>query len=300
MISNEPDGPAHLETRKAGAFHKRKELIMPKLITMLRSVTFHLRRARDFISSGAKMAATAAATLDPVLGGYLREGEELNGIRPVQLALVRWVEDDRQQLTELEEGHRAAQRELAKLRQRRDGDANVLYSQMLRVRQTFDDAFGPGTAPVYLGLDPGMGAVEPLVLQRYAGASVTILRDPELSTPPPLVEGLWENPQIYAQQIETSLTALTASLDAIDDQKREAEVALVARDALLVEAKTRLKWSIRLVEAIYHLAGLGAHAERLRTTFATRPSEDEPDDDFEPVPSGETDASETGVAESSA
>lgn len=265
------------------------------LITMLRSVTYQLRRARDFVSSGVRMAATAATVLDPRLSAYLREGEVLDGLGPVQVALVRWVEDDHVRLREAEESHRAARRELTKLRERRDADAQDLYGIMVRVRGTFDDAFGRGTAPTYLGLDPGMGRVEPLVLQRYGDASVKILTDPGFSTPTPLVEGLWESPQVYAQQIGAALAALTTSLSAYDAQTREAEVALIARDELYAEVKTRLKWSIRFLEAVYHLAGLGAHAERLRTTFASRSSEDEDEPEDEEIgepPAEEGDASE--------
>lgn len=270
------------------------------LITMLKSVTYQLRRARDFVSSGVKLAATAATVLDPRLSAYLREGEVLDGLGPVQIALVRWVDDDHVQLQEREESHRAAQRELTKLRESRDADAQDLYGIMVRVRGTFDDAFGRGTAPTYLGLDPGMGTVEPLVLRRYGDASVKILTDPGFSTPTPLVEGLWESPQVYAQQIGAALAALTVSLNAYDAQKREAEVALIARDELYAEVKTRLKWSVRFLEAVYHLAGLGAHAERLRTTFASRSSVDEPEDEIGELPAEEGDASDSAADQPSA
>jgi len=199
----------------------------------------------------------------------------LSGLGPVQITLVRWVEDDHLQLREKEEGYRATQRELTKLRKQRDGDAEVLYNTMLRIRQTFDDAFGVGTAPTYLGLDPGMARVEPLVLERYAEGSVKILVAPGFTTPPPQVEGLWQSPALYAQQIQAALTTLRITLAAYGSQKRDGDVALIERDTLYEAVKTRLKWSVRLLEAVYHLAGLGAHAERLRTTFASRPSDSE-------------------------
>ena len=93
---------------------------MARLTTMLRSITYSLRRARDFVSSGVRMAAVAATVLDPRLSAYLREGEELNGLGPVQVAIVRWVEDDHVQLKVLEENNREANRELARLRDQRD------------------------------------------------------------------------------------------------------------------------------------------------------------------------------------
>lgn len=220
-------------------------------------------------------AGTAAAALDPKLRSFLREGEQLDGMEQIQLTLVRWIEDDHQRLEEHETAQRAELRQLKQLRVRRDEARTTLYSRLLRIRSTFEDAFGQGTASVYLGLDPGLGEVESQAFKRLARETVDILANPGLETPKAVVDGLWQSPELYAEQIRESLEPFQEALDAIETQKREVEKAQMARTELLERLNERLKWSIRLFEAVYQLAGLGFHAERLRVTFAARPSSGE-------------------------
>ncbi len=60
--------------------------------------------------------------------------------------------------------------------------------------------------------------------------------------------------------------------DEIESQKREVEKAQKEKTDLLAKVGDRLTWSIRLFEAIYRLADLGFHAERLRLPVSSRPS----------------------------
>ncbi len=275
---------------------------------MFVSITKQLKRAFNAVKSVLVVAGTATAVLDPKLRFYLREGEQLDGIGMIQLTLVRWIEDDHNHLEDQETEHRATLRKLKLLRMQREKEQGVLYTKMLRIRKRFEDAFGQGTAPVYLGLEPRLGDVEPLVLRRHAGETVGILTDPTFSTPEPDVEGVWDNPLQYAEQIRTALHPFQMTIDEIESQKKVVDIALKAKTELLDELKDRLKWSIRLFEAIYQLAGQGFHAERLRLTVSARPSPDETDDEKsedgeekakdggeEPQPAAE--ASETSQAE---
>ncbi len=91
-----------------------------------------------------------------------------------------------------------------------------------------------------------------------------------------LVRWIWESPAKYAAQIQEELTPFQDALDEIGSQKREVEKAQKAKLDLLAELGERLTWSIRLFEAIYRLAGLGFHADRLRVTSVSRPSSGEP------------------------
>ena len=244
---------------------------------MFRMVTRQLKLARDITASVGAIARTVAEVLDPRLSSYLEEGAALDGIGTVQIALVRWIDDDHRELETLEEQHRSALRKLKQLRLRRDGEQSVVYGQMLQIRNTFEDAFGQGLAAVYLGLDPGMGEVEPLVLRRYGRETIGVLSSPDLVTPEPAVPGLWESPERYAEQIRSVLEPFETTLAEINAQTMEVEVALKAKTDLLDQLKDRLKWSVRLFEALYHLAGLGFHADRLRpkSSRSRRPDDGE-------------------------
>lgn len=256
---------------------------------MFTSVTKQVKRAVGAVKSVLAIAGTAATVLDPRLKTYLKEGEQLDGLEPVQLTLVRWIEEDHNRLEEYEAVQRAAQRTLTQMRLRRDKKKETLYTKLLRIRKTFEDAFGQGTASVFLGLGPRLSELEPQVLRRQARETVAILGDSQFSPPPALVEGIWENPEQYADQIRDALTPFQASLDEIEFQKREVEKAQKDKTDLLEELHERLKWSIRWFEAIYQLAGLGFHADRLRVSLGTR-SSSEP----QPAASSDGDAPETG------
>ncbi len=118
------------------------------------------------------------------------------------------------------------------------------------------------------------------------------------------MEGLWENPEQYADQIRDALEPFQTSLDEIDSQKREVEKAQMARADLLEKVGERLTWSICFFEAVYQLAGLGYHAERLQVSLSSRSSTGEPPaeggESTEGGESGESPAAKSSETEASA
>ena len=261
---------------------------------MFSSITRQLKRARSAVKSVLAIAGTAAATLETTLKPFLREGEVL-GVQPLMLALVRWLQGGHDRLEDREVRQLQAERQLKKLRRRRDAQQQALYSMLLRIRKTFDDAFGQGLAAIYLGLEAKLNELEPLALRRVAKEAAKILADPDFTTPEPQILGLWESPAQYAEQIEKLLEPFQTSLDDIESQKREVEKAVKAKTDLLDELRGHLTWSIRLFEAIYQLADLGFHAERLRLTVASRPSGEKKAGE-----SGDGEAGDAGDAEEEA
>lgn len=243
---------------------------------MFRAITKQLRKVRNVIASVRAVAADAAAVLDPKLQSFVADGESFGGFLTIQLIVARWLGSDQDRLLDLERAHRDALRELKQRRLRRDDDLKSLYGGMLRIRKTFEDAFGAGTAPVFLGLDPGLGDVEPIVLVRYAHETIGVLSDPELETPPPVVLGLWESPLQYAEQVRELLSPVEADLDEVDAQKKEVDKALKVKSEAQEEVETRLRWSTQFFEALLYLAGLDFHAERLRIPEGSRTSGDKP------------------------
>lgn len=255
---------------------------------MFSIVTKQLKRALSAVTSVLAIAGSAAAVLDPKLRAFLVEGEQLDGLKPIQLALVRWIQDDNQRLEEHEAAQRAALRQLKQLRLHRDELQKKLYSQLLRIGKAFEDAFGVGKAAIYLGLEPGLRDAQPMVFRRQAQETIGILQDPGLATPEPIVTGIWESPASYAEQLQETFKPFRTSLDEIEAQKREVEKAQKAKTDLLAELGDRLTWSIRLFEAIYRLADLGFHADRLRRSTAARASSEEPEGEPETGAEGET------------
>ncbi len=259
---------------------------------MFATVTRQLKRAMSAVKSVLAFAGAAATELDPRLKAYLEEGGKIDGIESLMTALVRWIESDNQRLQECEAKQRRAERQLTKLRLHRDRQQEDLYSLLIRIRTTFEDAFGQGMAEVYLGLAPKLSKLEPIAFRRVAQETVNILRDDELALPEPKVKGLWENPVQYAEQILELLEPFQDALDTIESQKREVEKAQKAKIDLLQQLRGRLTWSIRLFEAIYQLADLGYHAKRLRLTVSSRPNTEAADTSGDDSADGDDSAAE--------
>ena len=242
---------------------------------MFRMVTSPLKRARDLFTSVFAFARDAALVLDPILSTYLKEGETMDGFESIQIAVVRWIEDDCRQLRRLEVSHRDALRTAKKLRDRRDEQKEILYTKLLQIRKTFEDAFGQGKAETYLGLEPKLAKVEAEVLRRHAEETIGILSREDFVTPEPIIKGIWEDSASYAEQIRASFDPFMATLDEIESHKRETERAQVQKTDLLEIVENRLTWSTRFFEAIYHLAGRSSHAARLRRATGSRSSSEE-------------------------
>ncbi len=268
---------------------------------MFASVTKQLKRGMSAVKSVLAIASTAAAALDPILKSFLPEGERIDGVESLMVTLVRWIESDNESLEECETQQRRAERQLTKLRLRRNDQRKDLYSLLIRIRKTFEDAFGQGMAAVYLGLEPKLSKLEPVAFRRVARETAKILADSELVLPTPEVKGLWEHPDQYAEQILELLEPFQGALDAIETQKREVEKAQKAKTDLLEQLGSRLTWSIRLFEAIYQLADLDYHAERLRLTVSSRPNAEKPaEDSSDGEEPGSEDAAESSEASDSA
>ncbi len=264
---------------------------------MFSSITRQLKRAGSAGKSVLALAGTAAAGLEARLTPFLKEGEGL-GVEPLMLTLVRWLQGGHDRLEEREVAQLQAERHLKKLRLARDDRQKALYSLLFRIRKTFDDAFGHGTAAIYLGLEAKLHELDPVALRRVAKEAMRLLSDPAFTTPEPKYEGLWKNPAQYAEKIGELLQPLEAVLDEIEAQKREVEKALKAKLDLLTRLQDRLTWSIRLFEAIYRLADLGFHADRLRLTVASRPSAGE-DEESSSSEAGEAGSVEEASADAS-
>ena len=99
---------------------------------------FYLERFGLILHHNVDKALLFAGASRPGFGGGTL-------LEPIQLTLVRWIEDDHGKLEECEAVQRAAQRKLTRMRLRRDKKQATLYSKLLRIRKTFEDAFGQGT-----------------------------------------------------------------------------------------------------------------------------------------------------------
>ena len=142
----------------------------------------------------------------------------------------------------------------------RDRCAEKLYRILLKVRKIFD-AFGLGTSVDYVGLDPGLGALEPPVLLRHGRESMEVLSDPEFEAPD---EASAEQLREHAKEIAPAVKELDAKVKEHEDKKRESQMALKLKTQRLESCNEAVTYGARLNEAIFVLAGERFLAARLR------------------------------------
>ncbi len=233
---------------------------------IFRTITNAIRPVRRVLSGIRSFAEMTAQAFSRRIAGHLKEAEELppGVLALLQRVVARLIESSRDRLVEAERTLRNAQRAEEQVRTRRDRLAAGLYDRLLKARITFE-AFGKGTSARYLGLDPGLGAVDSQVLVRYAHEAVDVLTDPDFSAPEikDLSAATLEAKE-HVKEIQPKLDEIEAVMDELEDLKRVSELALKHKDQAREAFREVYTYGSRFQEAFYVLAGEKFHAQRLR------------------------------------
>jgi len=243
---------------------------------MFRSVTLSLRNILDVVASVLTLGSEVAESFVARASRTLKEGEELAvaAVLSVQIAVVRMIEDCRDNLEVAEKAHRKELRREVELRERRDLEQGAVYQVVLDVRGTFDGTFGKKTSEKLLGLDPGLGAVDVQVLRRHAWEAVEELTAPGFTLPG---SALSRTPEQYADAIRVPLLRLETTLQELAAQKRRTQKALKVKTRALEACRKTYTYGSRWLGAHYVLAGEDFYSERLRPTSSSKTAESVPE-----------------------
>lgn len=248
-----------------------------------------LKRQRTISAVLAAFRAHVQEVL-PALGErltpFLREGETLPDFGLVQGLVGRLLDDVRTRLVEAEKLHLdELDQDLGprfELRQL----VSTVRSKLMAIRRIGEGLFGLERSAEIVPVE-GPTAENPEALWRQAELTVSRLRKPDLASPSVALDAVDFVPSQVADELETDVTALRQSLDAVGLERRKAESTLSARDQMVGESDLVLRGSVRLLTGYFLLAGRPDLARRIRLTLR-RARRSRPEDGETSTPSGST------------
>lgn len=211
------------------------------------------------------------------LGPLIDEQEILPDLSFLQVLFGRWLSRERERAVAADTAHTQTLLALQAMLRQRDGAAAQLYQKLVQVRSTLEGAYGSGSAQSLLGLAASLPARDPVVLQRFARDTVSLLTDPELALPAPAFGAEGVTPEELLTMLEPSLAELEGAISKVASAKREVQRTRKGKSEAIDQLDQGIAQTARWLEALYARAGELYHAERVRRS-AHRPKPEQPDD----------------------
>lgn len=166
-------------------------------------------------------------------------------------------------------------------RDARDKAVEEAYQDMLAVRRYVAGVLDDRAADSLLGLR-GSTATQPLELRRQMRSAIRRLRDSESHVPEPRIQGLEPDWEPAIQQLERGMANLEEALKDMASESAAAVQARKRRDAALAAHRDAVTSARFMLRGLYTLAGQRDLTEEIRSPFARRSADGEPeeDDDF--------------------
>lgn len=231
---------------------------------------------------------TSAETLGPMVGPvltelfqpHLRDDEQMPPWETVIDVPVRYVDGLGEELFVRSSLHLNEVDSRADQSGRRTLATRGVVSYLQKLKAGFEFAYGPLSYSLVgvlsrLPYDPYLMAdLGPRVV-----ANLRTFEPPETTTPLDL-------PTLTAE-LEAVVQELLDSIEGHDADRRDTEVTVVAKDEALEAYDDARRQVVRLVVALYQLAGLGEHARRLRRSLRRRSRVEEAQTPVEPQTAAE-------------
>lgn len=238
---------------------------------MLRIITFELRRARDIMHGGRKLASHIATLVEPRLTGALEEAQSLpkGWVAIVQLILMALLSGDRKAVLQAETDLLKERRKEAKARKVREVAKSALHKLLGKGRQFLEGALERGASSALVGLDPNLPQ-EAIVLLRHGTQAVEEFSRPDFQPETVVINGEVSTPQEFAGEVQLATDALQVAEDQLADQVRDTQQKLDVKENAVKRLSKENGCCARILEELYVLAGAEFHAERLRSSSRAR------------------------------
>lgn len=245
----------------------------------LKGVLDRQRISNAIVAAARTHAAEVAERLHQILAVALDEGDSLPDFEKLILQLARFLELRTETLIAADNAHFQETADDTDPRLRRDDAATNLYRTVIGIRNAVEAAFGSARAKELMGYE-GDTPVDALALQRVGTALLATLRDAPPDVLPLRLEGIQLDLGSLAAQLQPALDELTAALNEVALEAREAESTLGARRNAQAELDVAVGAVGRFLIGCIELAGFPDFADRIRLSLParrTRRSEGPPD-----------------------
>lgn len=228
-------------------------------------------------ASASTHASDVSQRVIEVLSTVLDEGETVPDLEIIQILVGRLVAKVRGHMVEVDRQHLDEVVKDRGLRRRRDDAAKDLRRTVLRIRDSFDGAYGPGRCEEILGFGTSIPQ-DPMLLRQLAATGVEYLTDAEFELPPMELDGVTWKPDAFAEQLKTPLAVLEEAQAQLSREDRKSNKSIEVKNQAIDDFDGTSRRCFKFFEGLYSLAGEDLLAERVRpTSRRSSPAEPEPE-----------------------
>ena len=250
------------------------------------------RIAKKIVAAIRTHAQDVGPRLQEVFAPAVAEGEPAPDFVVFQEQLARYLEMRIDRMVEAENVHFDELDDDLGPRRRRDEAAQVCRDKLLALRNALTGAFGAGFGDRLLGVE-GRTPQDPLDLFHHGRHALERLTEESLEIPPRRLDGFPVDLGSLATELEPALDQLGDALREVDEEDRQREATIRARDLALDAFDTAVSSIGRIAVAFDNLAGFPEFAGRIRFTLPGRRRRGTSPPDGEPLPDGGEEAPPT-------
>jgi hypothetical protein len=234
-----------------------------------KGVTDRQKVAGAIVAAARTHAESVGEQLRQTLSVVLEDGETFPDQTLFLRLLARYLGRQTEGIVTADEAHLRELGDDRIPRRRRDEATAALYSTVVGIRDALNSAFGRERALEVLNID-GETSDEPVVLLRQANRTLEVLRQPPPDAPPLRVQGLAVDFETMATQLQPALDDLTRTVDEINDELRQQETTLQAKDLALDSFDAAVSGIGRILIGCDQLVGFRKFAEKIRLRRPSR------------------------------
>ncbi len=190
--------------------------------------------------------------------------QEVIDIQQVQMCVRHDLHGMRAKIAEIEKQHLGRLETASLSREVRDGTIPQLRGQLVGIQNLFEGNFGAGTSTKVFGPLVTSIPLDPFPLRRVGNFAHDRLMDPGLVLPASQLAGVEIVPPDLARGFEPPLSELDRVLVELEDTLPISNASLELKIRALAELRVQAGIAARFLEALYHLAGHGEIARRVR------------------------------------
>ncbi len=226
-------------------------------------------------------AADVNQRANDVLSAVLAEGETVPDLEIIQILTGRLIAKARTHMVTVDRVHLDEIVKDRGLRRQRDKAAASLRRTVLRIRDSFDGAYGPGRCEEILGFGTRIPQ-DPMLLRQLAAAGIEYLTAPGFELPPMELEGVVWSPELFANQLQAPFESLGAAQTQLSREDRKSNKTIKRKNEAIRDFDDVYRRNAKFFEGLYTLVHEDLLAARVRPTDR-RPT---------PAESDESDASD--------
>ncbi len=216
-------------------------------------------------ASAVTHAADVNQRANDVLSAVLAEGETVPDLEILQILGGRLIAKARGHMVEVDRVHLDEIVKDRGLRRQRDEAAANLRRTVLRIRDSFDGAYGPGRCEEILGFGTRIPQ-DPMLLRQLAATGIEYLGAAGFELPPMELDGVNWSPELFANQLRTPLEKLESAQAQLSREDRKSNKTIHEKNQAIDEFDEVSRRGAKFLEGFYTLVREDLLAARVRPT----------------------------------